>query len=327
MSPTISVVVPVYNVERFLHKCLDSIISQTYKDIEVLLIDDGSTDSSGRICDEYAAKDNRLKVYHKQNGGVSSARNYALEKVSGEWIYFCDADDVLYNYTLDLLLEGINDNVVSSMGGYVTVDDKYKILKRNEIIEKSILSIEETLQDFYSPIYTMFNGYLVTRLLKNDIIKNNHLRFREDIYIKEDGLFLVQYLCHCKGCIVYNTIPVYQYVMHSSSAMHSKFKTINNISLSRLVATIECYNEIKKSNYKSVLPLAKKYIFIIRGFLLAINKANIITKIKNRIRIDFLVVQAIGITPLLKDETKRIAEKGRRKLKTVMSILSNLKKR
>ena len=323
MNPTISVVIPVYNVERFLHKCLDSIMSQTYKDIEVLLIDDGSTDNSGRVCDEYASKDNRFKVYHKRNGGVSSARNYALDKVSGEWIYFCDADDVLYDYTLDLLLKGLNDNAVSSMGGYVTVNDEYEILDRNDIIEKSILSIEETLQDLYSPRYTMFNGFIWNRLFKNDIIKNNHIKFREDIYIKEDGLFLVQYLCHCNGCVVYNTLPVYQYVIHSSSAMHTKFKTINNVSLSRLVATIECYNEIKRLNLKNVLPLAKKQIFIIRGYLLTINKANIITKIRNRIRFDSMIVQAIGITPLLKDNTRRMKRKVHRRLRLIKSILRN----
>ena len=219
-------------------------MSQTYKDIEVLLIDDGSTDNSGRVCDEYASKDNRFKVYHKRNGGVSSARNYALDKVSGEWIYFCDADDVLYDYTLDLLLKGLNDNAVSSMGGYVTVNDEYEILDRNDIIEKSILSIEETLQDLYSPRYTMFNGFIWNRLFKNDIIKNNHIKFREDIYIKEDGLFLVQYLCHCNGCVVYNTLPVYQYVIHSSSAMHTKFKTINNVSIIRKT---KCSEKIKRS--------------------------------------------------------------------------------
>ena len=89
----ISVIVPVYNVENYIHHCVDSILSQSFSDFELLLIDDGSNDKSGLICDEYARKDSRIKVYHKENGGVSSARNLGIEKANGEWICFIDADD------------------------------------------------------------------------------------------------------------------------------------------------------------------------------------------------------------------------------------------
>ena len=91
----VSVVVPVYNVEKYLSRCLDSIINQTYRNLEILLVDDGSTDKSGEICDYYALKDNRIKIFHKNNGGVSSARNYALERMSGDYVTFVDSDDTL----------------------------------------------------------------------------------------------------------------------------------------------------------------------------------------------------------------------------------------
>ena len=87
-SPIISVIVPVYNVEQYLPHCIDSILTQTFTDFEVLLIDDGSTDNSGRICDEYAKKDNRIRVFHKENGGVSSARNVGLDNAEGEFLGF-----------------------------------------------------------------------------------------------------------------------------------------------------------------------------------------------------------------------------------------------
>lgn len=306
----ISIIIPVHNVEDYLFNCLKSISSQTFEDFEVFLVDDGSTDRSGNICDEYCRIDCRFKVYHKQNGGVSSARNYALDKISGEWVYFCDADDVLYDDTLKILLENIDDNIVCSMGGYVKVNNKIEILERNEIIEKTRLSIEETLVDFYSSKYSMFNGFLWNRLFRNDIIKKNNLKFREDIYIKEDGLFIVQYLCHCKGEILYNSQPIYKYVIHSSSVMHTKFKSINTISLSRLAATIECYKEIKKTNYIRVLPFAKKQIFLIRRMLLEINDTKIVTNIINRIKIDVMISQALGITPLFKVYFKRITNIG-----------------
>lgn len=95
-NPLISVIVPVYNVEKYLPRCIDSIIDQTFKNFELLLIDDGSKDKSGEICDEYAKRDNRIKVFHKENGGVSSARNVGLDSAKGEWIIFCDSDDEFY---------------------------------------------------------------------------------------------------------------------------------------------------------------------------------------------------------------------------------------
>ena len=93
MTPKISVIVPVYNVEKYLPRCIDSILSQTFTDFELLLIDDGSPDNCGKICDEYAAKDSRVRVFHKPNGGVSSARNLGLDNARGEWIAFIDSDD------------------------------------------------------------------------------------------------------------------------------------------------------------------------------------------------------------------------------------------
>ena len=99
----ITVVVPVYNVEQYLKDCIDSIILQTYKDIEIILVDDGSTDTSGLICDEYKSKDKRIKVFHKENGGLSSARNCGIENATGKYITFVDSDDVVReNYILFL---------------------------------------------------------------------------------------------------------------------------------------------------------------------------------------------------------------------------------
>ena len=107
MNELISIIVPVYNVEQFLARCIDSIRAQTYRNIEILLIDDGSTDNSGRVCDEYAKQDGRIKVYHKPNGGVSSARNYGLDRATGKYIGFVDSDDFIapdmYEYLIQLI--------------------------------------------------------------------------------------------------------------------------------------------------------------------------------------------------------------------------------
>ena len=89
----ISVVIPIFNADKYLHRCINSVLSQSYTDFELLLIDDGSTDKSGKICDEYAREDDRVRVFHKENGGVSSARNLGLDNAKGEWVSFVDADD------------------------------------------------------------------------------------------------------------------------------------------------------------------------------------------------------------------------------------------
>ena len=93
--PKVSVIVPVYKVEKYIGKCIESILSQTFKDFELILVDDGSPDSSGAICDQYAQKDSRIQVIHKTNGGVSSARNVGISKSNGEWLCFVDSDDTV----------------------------------------------------------------------------------------------------------------------------------------------------------------------------------------------------------------------------------------
>ena len=107
----ISIVVPLYNVENYLSRCIDSILCQKCSDFELLLVDDGSQDRSGQICDEYALKDNRIRVYHKKNGGVSSARNLGLEKANGEWICFVDADDYVKPDFLSSIQQYLEDDI------------------------------------------------------------------------------------------------------------------------------------------------------------------------------------------------------------------------
>ena len=208
-------------------------------------MDDGSTDSSGIVCDGFAKRDKRIRVIHKENGGVSSARNVALKHVKGEWIGFCDADDILYPDTLRILFSLIESDCDGSIGGYIMINPEGEVLERSKKVEKTQLTICDALKDFYTSRNMMFNGYLWNRLFNTKIIKDNHLSFREDIYIKEDGLFLVQYLCCCKGLISYTTKPIYKYVYHDSSAMNTLLDGIHKKSLSRLVATIECYKEVR----------------------------------------------------------------------------------
>lgn len=306
MKPTVSIIAPVYNVEKYILNCLNSISSQTFTDFEVLLVDDGSTDRSGDICDEYTKKDHRFRVFHKQNNGVSSARNFGLDRAQGEWVYFCDADDILYEYALETLEKNFDENVDSTMGGYIRINNQGEIIEENDIDETINMSIEETLVDFYRGRFNMYNGYMVNRLFRRSIIEKHHLRFREDIYIKEDGLFLVQYLCKCNRGTYYTTKPIYKYVVHGSSVMNSKSKEVNKETISRLIASLECHNVLKKSSYTKILPLAKMQVSYVRTELLKADRSTGFKRIRFMFLIDKMIAKELGLSPVLNNYIRRI---------------------
>ena len=152
MNPKISVIVPVYNTEKYLHRCIDSILTQIYTDFELLLINDGSTDSSGTICDENAMRDSRVRVFHKENGGVSSARNRGLREANGKYIMFADSDDTFYpNSLLDIqqLIEEDNDLVVCKLRNGDGLQIKSQIGSRWNITPLSFSINDKTVMGFW----------------------------------------------------------------------------------------------------------------------------------------------------------------------------------
>lgn len=145
----VSVIIPVYNVESFLRQCIDSVVNQTYKCLEIILIDDGSTDSSGEICDKYAVTDERITVIHKENGGLSSARNAGLNIATGEYITYIDSDDYVSNDYVETLYKNlINNNADISIGNFQYVyEGKVNQEKREDIVSNlSVWNVEETLR-------------------------------------------------------------------------------------------------------------------------------------------------------------------------------------
>lgn len=263
-NPLISIVVPVYNVEKFLRSCLDSILFQTYTNWEAILVDDGSNDNSGCICDEYAQKDRRIRVIYKKNGGVSSARNVGIENARGDWFLFCDSDDILYEDTLHTFVSRINDGIDSVCGGYVEIDElEESVIRMSSSKDYEILiSRNDALKDFYMWTYSdLFNAFLWNRLLNADIIRRNHLRFREDIYYKEDGLFLVQFLCNSTSYHEYTSKLVYKYRINGRGSMKTYGNSFNEKLCSNLIARCCCYEAIKSvTNEDSLLKLAKNSI-------------------------------------------------------------------
>ncbi len=190
-TPVVSIIVPVYNTEKFLYRCIDSILAQTYTDFELLLIDDGSKDSSGAICDEYAEKDTRVRVFHKENGGVSSARNLGLDNARGEWITFVDSDD----YIEENFLKSFDGNLDADLvvGNSVVLNEHPNDPNERKEINSSILSGKyENIKYFLN---TNFQELICRtpwgKLYRANIIAD--LRFNENMRLGEDTLFNLCY--------------------------------------------------------------------------------------------------------------------------------------
>lgn len=254
----LSVIVPVYNASKYLRPCLDSILSQSYPDFEVLLVDDGSTDDSGSICDEYARRDSRVRVFHKTNGGVSSARNLGLDQAQGEFVCFVDADDVVLADALSILVKGMKNGADLSIGGYEVYDecDNRTFSVRERLTEN--ISVRECMVQMYYPKYYYYQGYLWNKLFRREIIQADSLRFDESIFFNEDRLFVVQYLCSCKSFVSFSTEPVYKYYDRTSGAMASLKKNFNPKFVTDFKAYVKMLDCINK-NYqdKGLVIMAK----------------------------------------------------------------------
>lgn len=187
--PKISVIVPVYNTEQYLHRCIDSILAQTFTDFELLLIDDGSKDSSGKICDEYAAKDSRVRVFHKGNGGVSSARNLGLDNAQGEWIFFVDSDDAIMDKAFEAVPKAVNAELIIT--SYIAKN--HNTLNKHTISQRGVV-VYETGKNAFLEKHINTNTIKApwAKFFKRNIICD--LRFDENISCGEDFLFVLTYL-------------------------------------------------------------------------------------------------------------------------------------
>lgn len=191
----ISCVIPVYNSGQKLRRCVDSLIAQDFHDFECVLVDDGSTDESAEICDEYSRQYENIRVIHKTNGGVSSARNAALDCIKGEWIVFVDSDDYVMNCHLSSLLAKTNTGVDWIMCNYY---DVYLKNRKLHSYQDSIIIGKEDIASFIS------NGdlnimVLWDKMFRYSIIKDHALQFDTELSISEDRLFCYQYMMHIRG--------------------------------------------------------------------------------------------------------------------------------
>ena len=261
MAPIISVIVPVYKAEKYLHRCVDSILAQSYTDFELLLIDDGSPDNSGAICDEYVAKDSRVRVFHKENGGVSSARNFGVDNALGKYVAFCDADDYVGENWLIAFSEGTYNEVDLVIQGiyYITnkgnIEPKYLApYKGNGVVDKRNLIVQLMLQGVY--------GCPVTKLFRKQIIEENHIRFDTNSTFREDEQFFSKYLEYVTTfkCIdkenYYYILPTAE-KKYGGDVCYSLFPIFQSLDV---IYNRELPYEICQLHYVNIKDAAAKYI-------------------------------------------------------------------
>lgn len=250
MSPEISIIIPVYNQEKYLGQCLDSILAQTFFNFEVILIDDGSTDDTASICEEYVQRDSRFRLIRKTNGGVSSARNVGIEHALGKYVTFVDSDDRVPNNSLENHINQFADNVDMTLGSFMACSENGQEEYRVGIRENGLVPVNRCLFDFTPNGQEDWQRYLWNRMMRLSIIKEYNLRFNEKIAYKEDGLFLVQYLLKCKGKVAYFSDIVYCYCQNSSSAMGS----LNSGHTEKLATNIDAHALIIKEMRTAEVP-------------------------------------------------------------------------
>ena len=215
-NPLISVIVPIYNTERYLKRCIDSILAQTLKNIELILVDDGSKDESPQLCDEYERIDERVKVIHKENEGVSAARNTGLAIAEGEYIGFVDADDYidadmfesLYNFAVSE-----NSQIVMCDDLMVWEDKKTKLDTIKELEDNTLLS----KNDFYPKLLFEMAGAVWRCIYKREVLVENSIVFPVDLEFSEDRIFNLYAIGFCDS-LYYIKKPYYKRFMRAGSA-------------------------------------------------------------------------------------------------------------
>lgn len=242
----VSIIVPVYNAEKVLHYCVDSILAQTYKDFELILVDDGSTDKSGELCDKYADENENVKVVHLENGGVSKARNTGIELAKGEYICFVDSDDYISETFIEELVQKADDGYNFVLTTYHWVSDYVRSAFKTVSYKNNNYSIvdKDDLMDLGSLVLL---SQPWNKIFKRDIILKNGIRMPEDMSLGEDTVFVYRYL----SCIISEKFavinkPLYYYYSNNNQSLLNKFRDDLfevNKKLNRYL-----YEEVKKWN-------------------------------------------------------------------------------
>ena len=251
--PKVSIIVPVYNTEKYLARCIDSILAQTFTDFELILVNDGSKDNSGKICDEYAQKDSRIVVIHKENGGVSSARNKGIDVAQGEWISFVDSDDWIssdflssFTYDADLMICGIE--LFGTKHSQQIPDSQH---------------LQNTTEIYTWLASNCHRGYVPSpwaKVFKTSIIQNNNIAFNTSIIRGEDAIFNFDYIQYCDSIKLFNIASYHYYYITEITSIGSKYAISAQIYYNHICALHNSVSNLEH-RFNQKLTLIKKSLF------------------------------------------------------------------
>ena len=246
MAPTVSIIVPVYNAEKTIGRCIDSILGQQYTDFELLLVDDGSRDGSGAICDSYALADSRVQVIHKENTGVSDTRNIGISRAAGVYLQFLDSDDWITPDATKLLVETARDHDCD-----LVISDFYRVVgervsRKGDIDEDRVLTREEYAAHMMEQPADFYYGVLWNKLYRRDIVESHRLRMDPELSWCEDFMFNLEYIRHAQRFYALQ-VPIYYYVKTKGSLASQSLSISKTIRMKLML--FEYYNQF----YKSVL--------------------------------------------------------------------------
>ena len=241
--PLVSIIVPVYNAEKTIDRCVNSILNQEYRDFELLLLDDGSTDTSGEICDAYAKKDPRVRVLHKANSGVSDTRNRGIARAKGKYLQFADSDDWFTPEATKFLVQAITDHNCD-----MVIADFYRVIgervsQKGNIEEEGVMEQTDFAIKMMQKPADFYYGVLWNKLYKRSIIEKHHLRMDSSVSWCEDFMFNLEYVRHARTIYALK-IPVYYYVKTKGSLVSQGISVKKTIQMKRTV--FACYNDFYK---------------------------------------------------------------------------------
>lgn len=260
----VSIIVPVYKVEKFIHKCVNSILNQTYKKIEIILVDDGSPDNCGKICDEYAKKDNRIRVIHQENGGLSSARNTGLSVAKGEYVLFVDSDDWISMNAVEDLVKTMSENGCDMViFEYINVFPDGRMERKKPVCEKQVLEVEEAIRLLLKD--TQITNHAWRKFYKRSLLKENLFpvgKSYEDIFVAADLIMKCKKIVYLNNAYYYyyqnnagivktinfkNCSGYYEGQKYSHSAILEKYPHLKfEVYASKFCSSVSVENDLKK---------------------------------------------------------------------------------
>ncbi|WP_316569222.1 glycosyltransferase family 2 protein [Neobacillus sp. YIM B06451] len=259
-TPLVSIIIPVYNAQKFLQRCIDSVLNQTFKDFELILVNDGSNDSSGEICDLYCEQNERVQVHHIKNGGPSRARNHGMAQAKGKYITFIDADDYVNAFFSDTANKVKSEDYDLIVAPFSIVNPIGDSVESFQYIEKSFSS-NERKQDFLKAIWLgkpLF-GSCWNKWYKKSIICANGIGFMNDFFIAEDYLFNLHFYRKCQSAVLVS-FPYYLHIQHENSVTSRIYYNRFDIAKTVYIESLKLLGDINIHDHHSRTFVEEAYL-------------------------------------------------------------------